>query len=166
MMSLGLYSNVWLGLIIIGTQVVEVLTRKFGVESLALTKTCPDTNFHVYWYYGYWVTCLQEEEEEEEEEKHGQNGKNIFGYNIHIWCSFAEIFGILFSFHMLSAIKLLKVESESTNWVFLMYGGNTNYHVNPYIQGTTVPCDILHTVNVYTGGKVYTLSQGTVVPCI
>ena len=22
-----------------------------------------------------------------------------------------------------------------------MYGGNTKYHVNPYIQGTTVPCD-------------------------
>ena len=56
--------------------------------------------------------CLQEEEEEEEEEeeKHGQNGKNIFRYNIHIWCSFTEIFGILFSFHMLSAIKLLKVK--------------------------------------------------------
>ena len=77
------------------------------MESLALTETCPDTNFHVYWYYGYRVTCLQEEEEEE---KHGQNGKNIFGYNIHIWCSFTEIFGILFSFHMLSAIKLLKVK--------------------------------------------------------
>ena len=40
------------------------------------------------------------------EEKHGQNGKNIFGYNIHFWCSFTEIFGILFSFHILSAIKL------------------------------------------------------------
>ena len=39
------------------------------------------------------------------EEKHGQNGKNILGYNIHIWCSFTEIFGILFSFHILSAIK-------------------------------------------------------------
>ena len=53
MMSLGLYSNVWLGLIIIGTQVVEGLTWKFGVESLALAETCPDTNFHVYWHYGY-----------------------------------------------------------------------------------------------------------------
>ena len=42
--------------------------------------------------------CLQEEEEEEE--KHGQNGKNIFGYNIYIWCSFIEIFGILFNFHI------------------------------------------------------------------
>ena len=28
------------------------------------------------------------------EEKHGQNGKNFFGYNVHIWCSFTEIFGI------------------------------------------------------------------------
>ena len=36
----------------------------------------------------------------------------MFGYNIHIWCSFAEIFGIL---HILSAIKLLKIESESKN---------------------------------------------------
>ena len=51
MMSLGLYSNVWLGQIIIGTQVVERLTLKFGVESLALGD--PDTNFHVYWHYGY-----------------------------------------------------------------------------------------------------------------
>ena len=42
--------------------------------------------------------------------KHGQNGKNIFGYNIHFWCSFTEIFGILFSFHILSAIKCLKVK--------------------------------------------------------
>ena len=42
--------------------------------------------------------------------KHGQNGKNIFGYNIHIWCSFTEIFGIQFSFHILSAIKLFKVK--------------------------------------------------------
>ena len=27
-----------------------------------------------------------------------------------------------------------------------MYGENTKYHVNPYIQGTTVPCDnkLLH----------------------
>ena len=29
--------------------------------------------------------------------------ENIFGYNIHIWCSFTEIFGILFSFHILKA---------------------------------------------------------------
>ena len=53
--------------------------------------------------------CLQEEEEEREE-KHGQNGKNIFGYNIHIRCSVTKIFGILFSFHILSALKLLKVK--------------------------------------------------------
>ena len=66
------------------THVVKGLTWKFGVESLALTETCPDAKFHVYWYYGYWVTLLQEEEEEEEE-KHGQNGKIIFCYNFHIW---------------------------------------------------------------------------------
>ena len=39
--------------------------------------------------------------------------EKLIGYNIHIWCSFTEIFGILFSFHILSAIKLLKVENES-----------------------------------------------------
>ena len=33
-MSLGLYSNVWLRLIIIRTEVIEMLTRKFGVESI------------------------------------------------------------------------------------------------------------------------------------
>ena len=79
MMSLGLYSNVWLGLLIIGTQVVEGLTWKFRVESLALTETCSDTNFHVYWYYGYWVTRLQEEEKEEEEENMDKMGKPFLG---------------------------------------------------------------------------------------
>ena len=38
--------------------------------------------------------------------KHAQNGKNIFGYNIHIWCSFLLRF-LVVSFHILSAIKLL-----------------------------------------------------------
>ena len=45
--------------------------------------------------------------------KHGQKlmGKTFLGsYNIHIWCSFTEIFGILFSFHILSAKNLLKVK--------------------------------------------------------
>ena len=38
-----------------------------------------------------------------------------------------------------------------------MYGGNTKYHVNPYIQGTTVPCDKLQPVparNNNLGSKV------------
>ena len=68
MMSLGLYSNVWLRLIMISTDVLEGLTHKFGVESLALTDTCLDIKFHIYWYYSYLVTCLQEEEKEEAEE--------------------------------------------------------------------------------------------------
>ena len=44
------------------------------------------------------------------EENMDKMGKNIFGYNIHNWCP--ENFGIL---HILSAIKLLKVESGSKN---------------------------------------------------
>ena len=43
-------------------------------------------------------------------QKKKKHGKNIFGYNIHIWCFFTEIFGIRFSFHIVSAIKLLKVK--------------------------------------------------------
>ena len=46
--------------------------------------------------------------------KEEKDGKNIFGYNIHIWCSFTEIFGILFSFHILikchKIINYLKVK--------------------------------------------------------
>ena len=49
------------------------------------------------------LRCLQGEE------KHGQNGGNIFGYNFHIWCFFTAIFGILFSFHIFRAVKLLEV---------------------------------------------------------
>ena len=35
-------------------------------------------------------------------------GKTFLGINIHIWCSFKEIFGILFSFHIIlfSAVKV------------------------------------------------------------
>ena len=50
----------------ISTEVLEGLTHEFGVESLALTDTCLDIKFHIYWYYSYLVTCLQEEEKEEE----------------------------------------------------------------------------------------------------
>ena len=57
--------------------------------------------------------CVFKKKKKKKEEKHGQNGKNIFGYNMHIWCSFTEIFGILFSFHILSAIKLLKMKVRS-----------------------------------------------------
>ena len=70
MMSLGLYSNVWLGLIIIGTQVVERLTRKFEVESF--NQNCPDPKFHVDWYFGYWSYVSSRRKEEKKK-------KNTFG---------------------------------------------------------------------------------------
>ena len=86
MMLSYLYSNVWVR---VSTQVVEG-----GVESLALTETCPD---------------IKEEEEEEEEEEHGQNGKIIFRYNFPTWCCFTEIFSIQLSFHVYSNLKSSKV---------------------------------------------------------
>ena len=48
-----------------------------------------------------------------------------------------------------------------------MYGGNTKYHVNPYIQGTTVPCDItvvfttIYFANSYIGNTIITAEIGT-----
>ena len=59
-------------------------------NSLASTKSYPDTEFHVHWYYGYWVTWVQlekeeeekeekEEEEEEEEEKKKKNSMDKTG---------------------------------------------------------------------------------------
>ena len=48
---LSLYYKVWVGQINIGTLVVKGL--KFVDDSLALTKSYPDAEFHVYWYYGY-----------------------------------------------------------------------------------------------------------------
>ena len=46
--------SIWLRL-----EVAEGLTNKFEiVESLAFTETCPDINFHVYWYYIYMVIEL------------------------------------------------------------------------------------------------------------
>ena len=107
MMSLGLYSNVWLGLIIIGTQVV---VGWGGVPSF-------NRNLSRHQLSRLLVLRLlsyaSSRRRRRKRRKHGQNGKNIFGCIIHIWCSFTEIFGKLFSFHILSAIKLLKVESES-----------------------------------------------------
>ena len=46
-------------------------------DSLATMKSYLDTEFHVHWYYGYWV----QGGEEEGEEQHGQCGKFILSYN-------------------------------------------------------------------------------------
>ena len=89
MMSVGLYSNVWLRLKIISTEVLEGLTYKFGVESLALTETCLDIKFHIYWYYSYLVTCLQEEEEEEEKEENMDKMGKLFLGIIFIFGTFS-----------------------------------------------------------------------------
>ena len=58
-------------------------------------------------------------------------------YNCHILCFLIQIFCMLFSFHTFSAIKFkVKVGTEFSNvW------GEYKNHSNPYIQGTTVPCD-------------------------
>ena len=42
--------------------------------------------------------------------KKKEKRKMGFWYNIHIWCFFAEIFGILFCFHIFSAVKIVKVK--------------------------------------------------------
>ena len=102
MMSLGLYSNVWLGLIFIGTQVVEGLTCKFGVESLALTETCPDTNFHDYWHYSLRVF--------KKKKNMDKMGKTFLGIIFTFGALLLSFLVIQFSFHILSAIKLLKVK--------------------------------------------------------
>ena len=57
-----------------------------------------------------WLLSYASSRRRKRRRKHGQNGKNIFWYNIHIWCFFTEIFCIQFSFHIVSAIKLLNVE--------------------------------------------------------
>ena len=69
MMSLGLFSNVWLR---VNTYVVKVLTWILGVESLGLTKT---TKLYVYWSYSYWVTWVQQEKKIEE------HGKILFSFS-------------------------------------------------------------------------------------
>ena len=49
---------------------------------------------------------------------------------------------------------------------FLMYGGNTKYHVNPYIQGTTVPCDtyyglqLCNHIYIQVNEKFFELKKG------
>ena len=48
----------------------------------------------------------------QKKKKKKKNGKNIFGYNIHIWCFFTEIFGIQFSF---TKCHKIIIESESKN---------------------------------------------------
>ena len=55
---------------------------------------------------------------------------DIFGY---IWCFFTEIFGMLFSFHILSDMNNLKVKvgTEFPN-VWGEYNSNPIYRVLPY----------------------------------
>ena len=50
-----------------------------------------------------------------------------------IWCFLTEIFGKCLVF---SAVKLMKMKVKTES---LMYGEN---YSNPYIQVTTIPCDI------------------------
>ena len=90
MMSLGLYSNVWRRLIIIGTQVYSRrVNMKIWSGVPSSNRTRHQLSCLLVLRLLSYIRVL-----------HGQNGKNIFEYNIHIWCSFTEIFGILFSFHI------------------------------------------------------------------
>ena len=53
---------------------------------------------------------------------------------------------MLFSFHTFSAIKSLKSENNlkvKVRTEFSNVWGEYKNHCNPYIQGTTVPCDIM-----------------------
>ena len=99
MMSLGLYSNVWLGLIIIGAQGSRRVNMKMwgGVPSF-------NRNLFRHQLSCVLVLRLLSYASSRRRRKRRKHGKNIFGYNIHIWCFFTEI--IRFSFHILSAIKL------------------------------------------------------------
>ena len=89
MMSLALYSNVWPRVIVVNTCVVHELTRKFGVESLALTETCPDTKFHLYWYAVIELRFFEKKKKEEKKKNMDKMGNYFFP----ISCSFTEIFG-------------------------------------------------------------------------
>ena len=51
---------------------------------------------------------------------------------------------MLFSFHTFSPIKSLKVKIKVKKGIeFSNVRGEYKNHSNPYIQGTTVPCDSL-----------------------
>ena len=110
MMSLGLYSNVWLGLIIIGT---EFVYRRVNMK---IWGGVPSFNRNLSRHQPLCLLVLRLlSYVSSRRRKTWTKWEKHFGYNIHIWCSFTGIFGILFSFHTLSALKLLKVESEIKN---------------------------------------------------
>ena len=50
------------------------------------------------------------------------------------------------SFYMFFAVTLKVIETECINKWFVKCMGSTKYknHINLYIQGTTIPCDIVH----------------------
>ena len=48
---------------------------------------------------------------------------------------------MLFSFHTFSAVKSLKDLKVKVRTEFSNVWGEYKNHSNPYIQGTTVPCD-------------------------
>ena len=82
-------------------------------------------------------------QQEGEEEKHGQNGKIFFCYNFAQNIYFSERFGTQLIFDMYCAVNSKKLEIESKNCISKCMGTCYKYHSNPYIQGTTVPCDTL-----------------------
>ena len=85
------------------------------MESLALTETCPDNKFienengtlgeHVPPELNtVTVLCLMALRLLSYMSLKKKENGYIFGYNFHIWCFFTEISGMLFSFHIFSAV--------------------------------------------------------------
>ena len=123
---------VWVGQINIGTLVVKGYKYKFVDDSPALTKS-----------YSVAVSCplvlwlLMEFKEKKKKQKRTTTWTNGKNYNFGQMWYFSAKFGIQLS--LTYKIIELKVRTGFSN-----VRGEYKYHSNPYIQGTTVPCDIIH----------------------
>ena len=105
-------------------------------EALKLWWTGWNLNFHVYWYYTYWVTCLQQEE-------CGQTIKIAIYYN-NIICEKVIFWHIIWCAALFWNVLCLKV--MYTTW--FTYTGNAAIYELPYCCLLSFHCTELNGTSV------------------
>ena len=130
-----LYTNVWVEPINFGTLVVKGLTEIFVDKFLASTVQIPS-----FVYSGTMVIELREFNDKKKKKKKNTMDTMLKLNFVIIWPRSGSlmIFGTQITFDMFCAVKSLKVKARSE---FPNVWGEYKNHSNPYIQGTTVPCD-------------------------
>ena len=105
-------------------------------HSIVVTKTCLDMKFRIYWHYGYWVTWVQQKTK-----KNNYVDKNLMG-NVNV--IIVSKIGILTKYLVYGLVSTCFLLQNCKNNLKLKVRTDfPNIAIPIYIQGTTVPCNIM-----------------------